>query len=282
MKSTGSVKRSRKRDHSRPSRYNAAVKRIFFIHWNREEAEQRAQELRRLGFEMLPGWEAGLSLIRQIDSELPDAVIISLSQMPSHGREVGRALRQRRRTRHIPLVYVGGEPAKVAGVQALLPDARYCQWDQLPDAILEACERKASNPVIPPSPMSYPDSSLQKKLGIRSGLDIYLAGAPNDFQLTLGRLPEGVRFVRGTAPLALVFAADREALDKRFTTALHLLPENGRIWLMYPKKSSGLKTDLTQEHVRAAALQAGLVDYKVAAIDATWTGLLFTWKRESR
>ncbi|MCJ7625733.1 MAG: hypothetical protein MUO76_19755, partial [Anaerolineaceae bacterium] len=103
------------------------------------------------------------------------------------------------------------------------------------------------------------------------------------FTKTLGTLPDGVEVCEGTiagCDLSIWFTRTREELETGIETAANS-PERTPIWIAWPKKASGMVTDLTQQIVRQAGLNAGLVDYKVCSIDKTWSGLLFI-KRAAR
>ncbi len=128
----------------------------------------------------------------------------------------------------------------------------------------------------------YSGTPLPKKLGIKAGSAVALLGAPADFESTLGGVPEGVRFkkqARGKADVILLFARSRTELRRRFPSAANAVAETGRLWMCWPKKASGVATDLTQDAVRGQGLDNGFVDYKIAAIDATWSGLCFARRK---
>jgi|GEM_PF-3342040 len=104
------------------------MEKILLVHWNAEEAEERAQRLRGAGFEATPCSSQGGEGFRELRASPPDAVVVDLSRLPSHGREVAAFLRRQKATRHVPIAFVGGAPEKVARVRELLPDAvRECQ-----------------------------------------------------------------------------------------------------------------------------------------------------------
>ena len=137
-----------------------------------------------------------------------------------------------------------------------------------------------------PSPAGYSGTPLPKKLGIKPGHRIRLIGAPGDFAATLGELPESVEIVEdgGGAPLDLVlfFTASADALRARFDALKAALAPAGMLWVAWPKKASKVPTDLTEDVVRAVALERGLVDVKVCAIDATWSGLKLVYRLVDR
>ena len=125
----------------------------------------------------------------------------------------------------------------------------------------------------------YAGAPLAKKLGIRPGTAVALLEAPEGFERLLDPLPPDVeirRGARGRATLVLLFAMSMRDMRKRFAAATRLLDQGGSAWIAWPKKASGIATDLNETAVRAFGLAAGWVDYKICAIDQTWSGLLFT------
>jgi hypothetical protein len=141
---------------------------------------------------------------------------------------------------------------------------------------------KASSAAVP-SPAGYSGTPLPQKLGIKPGSRVALIGAPGGFvEDVLGPLPEGVALrsdTRVTFDVGLLFARSARELGRRFPAALRAMGEPGRLWMVWPKRASGVPTDLDENRVRDLGLAAGLVDYKVAAIDATWSGLCFARRR---
>jgi hypothetical protein len=116
----------------------------------------------------------------------------------------------------------------------------------------------------------YSGKPLADKLGIKPGLKVYVDGAPPDLALDpatyVTRMPK-------QADIVLLFCKDRARLDKRLRAAVDRTVTNGMVWVCWPKKSSGVRTDLTENVVRDVALATGVVDVKVAAVDETWSGL---------
>ena len=124
----------------------------------------------------------------------------------------------------------------------------------------------------------YSGTPLPKKLGLASGQRVAFVGAPPSFAAALGRLPAGVvplRSLSGRAPLHVVvwFVKSRAELARSFGRTAARLDPAGALWVAWPKRSSGVPTDVTEDVVRELALRRGLVDVKVCAIDATWSGL---------
>ena len=127
----------------------------------------------------------------------------------------------------------------------------------------------------------YSGTPLPKKLEIKEGTRVATVGAPADFATTLGTLPAGAKLQRGLAAprdLTIWFITSRKQLEgdlRRVTPA----KGEGSLWIAWPKKASGVKTDVTEDVLREVILPHGLVDRKVCAIDATWSGLLFSWRK---
>jgi hypothetical protein len=134
----------------------------------------------------------------------------------------------------------------------------------------------------------YSSTPLPKKLGIKEGSRIALVNAPKDFQAYLGALPDEAqvvtRLASSTRPLdiILLFVLSERAVTREFPRLAEKLASNGMIWIAWPKKSSGLATDLSFERVQRIGLDAGLVDVKICAIDEVWSGLKFVFRLKDR
>lgn len=133
----------------------------------------------------------------------------------------------------------------------------------------------------------YSGTPLPKKLGIKPGHAVALVNAPDGFNATLGELPDGVAPAsdvgRGAPVDVIVYFTTRLAdLKKRFAGIAKRLAPAGGLWIAWPKKTSGVATDLTEKLIRAVGLEVGLVDNKVCAIDDTWSGLRFVIRLENR
>ena len=144
----------------------------------------------------------------------------------------------------------------------------------------------ASRPAAAPGsagagPAGYSGTPLPKKLGVKPGTRLVLFGAPPGFETALGALPDGARMRRGgsaTADLAVWFVQSRADLARRIRGRAAAIPPGG-IWIAWRKKASGVASDVGEADVRAAGLAAGLVDYKICAVDHTWSGLKFQARR---
>ena len=122
----------------------------------------------------------------------------------------------------------------------------------------------------------YSGTPLPQKLGIKPASRLLLLGAPEDFDETFGALPEGVTVrtaARGTADVVLLFTKQRALLEARIDALGAAIFPDGAIWVAWPKKTSKVPTDMTEDVVREVCLSRGLVDNKVCAIDDTWSGL---------
>ena len=129
----------------------------------------------------------------------------------------------------------------------------------------------------------YSGTPLVDKLGIKPGARLKLVSEPRDFAGLLGGLPEGSRVAsRGALDFGMLFVKSQSDLRKRFARLRDRLESNGMLWVAWPKKASGVETDLTEGVVRAFGLESGLVDVKVCAIDHTWSGLKFVRRLKDR
>ncbi len=125
-------------------------------------------------------------------------------------------------------------------------------------------------------PAGYSGRSLAAKLGIKPGAPIVIINAPRGYRSMLGKLPPGVRVAptpRGQVAFIQFSTKARAELVQRLPALLRVLEPAGMIWISWPKKASGVPTDITEDVVRAVALPTGLVDVKVAAVDEVWSGL---------
>jgi len=253
------------------------MKCVVLVHWNADEAEARAKDLRSQGFDVSVFADQKANL-RSLLDRLPDAFVISLTRAPSQGREIGGWLRRQKASRCIPLVFIEGDPDKTERVRDLLPDASFATWDAAVKALECAISHPPDDPVIPGAMEAYAGASLVKKLGIREGALVALAGAPDGFEGTLEDLPKGVRLIRDLdeAPdVLLLFVRSQEELDRGFPALAKRLAQGGKLWICWPKKASGVPSDLSQTIVRGFGLAREFVDYKISSIDEIWSGLCF-------
>jgi hypothetical protein len=131
----------------------------------------------------------------------------------------------------------------------------------------------------------YSGTPLFQKLGIKEGSRVLPVRPPENLADLLGELPEGVRMASRAGPgldMVLCFCTRRAELERDVTRLTPYLLPAGMFWAAWPKRASGLTTDITENTVRDVALPKGLVDTKVCAIDETWSGLRLVRRRELR
>ena len=258
------------------------MNRIRLIHWNSEESKERAKRLESLDYEVIYKIPNGPDLLRDLRNDPPDAVVIDLSRLPSQGRDIALAIRHQKTTRHLPLVFVEGETEKVKRIQKHLPDAVYTAWSSINRSLKHAITQPLKDPVVPRSRLAgYSGAPLVKKLGIKANLVVVLIDAPKDFEKLLGRLPEGTSLTRknsASRDITIWFVKLTKELND-YIKEIAKKVEKGSLWIVWPKKTSGVLSDLTQNHVRKIGLASGLVDYKICSVDETWSGLLFTKRK---
>jgi Protein of unknown function (DUF3052) len=131
----------------------------------------------------------------------------------------------------------------------------------------------------------YSGTPLAKKLGIQAGAFVRAVDAPDDYAQLLEPLPANVTFVeRGADELDMVhlFTKSRSKLVKYLDEYKKKIKQNGSIWVSWPKRSSGIPSEVTEDTIREVALPLGLVDVKVCAVDDTWSGLKLVIRKENR
>lgn len=256
------------------------MQRVRLIHWKAEEVPERVERL--AGYQVDGRLPAGSGFLRDLADDPPAVIVIDLSRLPSQGRDLALSIRQRKSTRHIPLVFVGGDPQKVQRVRELLPDAVYAHWEQISTALEQAIAKPPAEPVAYDSQFAaYAGRPLVQKLGIKTSTQVALVNAPPDFCQTLGALPEGVSLQNqfgAQCELAIWFVRSTADLQSGIELMARQLGD-ARLWIAWPKKASKMASDLSQQQVRDKGLANGLVDYKICSIDQTWSGLLFTRRK---
>ena len=131
----------------------------------------------------------------------------------------------------------------------------------------------------------YSGTPLAQKLGIKAGQQVVTIGAPAGYRKLLAPLPEGVSFtseIKAGAVFVHLFVSERKVLEKELKRLRKLIADAGTLWISWPKKSSGVATDITEDTIREVALPLGFVDVKVCAVDQTWSGLKLMVRRENR
>ncbi len=131
----------------------------------------------------------------------------------------------------------------------------------------------------------YSGTPLAQKLGLKAGSQLFVQAAPANYMKLLAPLPEGMRTVRrigaGTDVIHL-FATERAVLEHAVAAAHKAMRPDAALWVSWPKKASGVPTDISENVVREIALPAGLVDVKVCAVDDTWSGLKLVVRKSAR
>ena len=249
--------------------------RVVVVHFNPPNLDKRLARLSGHDVEaVVPKGPADLKPLRE---RPPDAFVVDLDRRPSEGRSVAVQLRRYASTRPVPLVFAGGEQDQIARVRNLLPDATYVSWQGVAGGVKRATPLE--KPVVPSTMDAYSQTELEPKLGVRDGTTLLLLGAPEGFGKALRR----AEIVDdGPAQLVMLFSSSVADLERDFAAAKEAVAPGGTLWICWPKKASGIQSDLDQAHVRRYAMDRGLVDFKVAAIDTTWSGLRFSHKKPSK
>jgi CheY-like chemotaxis protein len=256
--------------------------RVRLVAWREEEGQERADSLRDQGYAVEFEAAEGGALLKALKAKPPEAVVIDLSRSPALGRDLGVALRIHRATRQVPLVFLAGAPEKVEQVRRVLPDAHFAEPADMSEVLGQALAGPLSDPVVPESALAgYSGTPLPKKLGIKESMRVLLVGAPAGFRDTLGTMPAGVRLRKRFGPevdLILWFVRSHAELRGGIDKWADRVGRGG-LWIVWPKKGSEIESDLKQSLVRKTGLAAGLVDYKIAAFDKTWSGLKFAVRK---
>ena len=131
----------------------------------------------------------------------------------------------------------------------------------------------------------YSGTPLPQKLGIKPGLTVVAINPPANYRRLLGQIPDSVTFserLKSGSSFVHLFTSRRSEMQKKMSILRDKISDNGAIWVSWPKKSSGISTDVTEDVIREIALPFGFVDIKVCAVDETWSGLKLMIRRENR
>jgi Protein of unknown function (DUF3052) len=251
------------------------VVRLF--HWRSAEAEPLIAKLRSAGYEAMYRRETQSPSIREIRDAAPVAIVIDLSRMPSHGRYVAAWVRGSKSIRHIPIVFVDGDPAKVEVIRREIPDAVYTTQARLAAALKRV--KPVSDPIVPKQMMETdPSRTAAQKLGIREGAVVGLIDPPADYKKVLGKLPTGVVLEENpdrVCAVTLWFVHEPGEFEAALA-ARRALAAHSRLWVLWQK---GRRDGLNGNFVRQGALAMGLVDYKICSVDGVWSGMVFAVKK---
>lgn len=255
-----------------------AAARVLVIHRDVSEAAERARRLREQGFDAEAYTSLGAKGFRAIRANLPAVALIDLTRLPSYGKAMGALLRQSPSLRTIRLVFVEGDPEKTASVREMLPDAVIAPWPRIAAAIRRAIAQVPKSPLPP----RLPGTSLATKLGIRPGSLVALVRAPAGFETGLGPMPESATFQKqaGEADVVMMFFKSAAALGRELPALPSLMRKGRKVWVLWPKQASAQAGDLTMVRIREMASPFGLVDYKVCAVDSTWSGMILGLRRQ--
>ena len=259
--------------------------RVVLFHWNEAESEERLARLRRAGFDAgYFGLRPTEAASRSLREDPPVAAVIDLTRQPALGRDVALHLRTRAATRGIALVFIEGDPERTAQVRSLLPDAVFTTWPRIRIAVKRALEQKPDAPVVPGTFAGYSGTPLAKKLRVGEACVLALLHAPEDFRAKLEPLlPKDVQIKKRAdgARVILAFFQRAAALENDLALLAPAMTPGRTLWLIWPKQTAGIATDLNSSKVRQLGLASGLVDYKICALDETWSGLAFAVRKAS-
>lgn len=249
------------------------MSRVRLFHWKAAEAAPLAEVLRAARHAVDYQEKVDPGLFRALRQSPPDAFVVDLSRLPSHGREVATFIRGHKTMRHVPIVFVDGAPDKVAAIRALLPDAAYTSGAKVRSALREALAHRPAAPVVPAQMMErYAARTTAQKLGIREDSTVAVVDPPRNYAAAIGGLPSGARLDESPeAPcdVTLWFVGDPAACQQALPR-MRKLAARTRLWILWQKGGP-----VTQPYLRQSAARVGLVDYKICSVNNTWSGMLF-------
>jgi CheY-like chemotaxis protein len=252
--------------------------RVRLVHWKAAEAASLLDAIRGAGYNADYEERPDYHISQAIRAQCPAAVVIDLSRLPSHGREVATFLRGSKATRHIPIVFVNGAAEKVEAIRALLPDAVYTTTARVGQAIRRAIAKAPAAPVVPAQMMErYKARTAAQKLGIKQGARVALIDPPRDYMRVLGELPPEAAVeerLEAACDVTLWFVRD----PAEFQSALPRMRPRAaasKLWILWQKQAARGGGAISQQLIRESAIAMGLVDYKVCSVNETWSGLAF-------
>lgn len=235
--------------------------------WNAEEAEQKAKLLRQAGHQIDARGDINQRILVKLRANPPEAIIIDLGRRPALGRDVANHIRASKLIRNIPIIFIG--------TTEKLPPALHTDWEHVLDCLHQALTEP--QPIPPPASTfdGYKGTPIAAKLTIKPGMQVALHNTPRTFFAALGEIPKDVEFLEDSfakCDLCIYFATSTIELQQQIRALSRQIP----LWIAWPKKQSELKMQV----VREIAISVGLVDYKICAIDATWSAMLFTKRKK--
>lgn len=253
------------------------------LHWNAKEAATYRELLRAAGYNVEYDREFRPGMMRLWRESPPDAFVIDLSRLPSHGREIAIAVRQSPVLRRVPILFCEGADEKVSRIQSELPDAVYCRAGTLRFALQRAIANPPKDPAKPAPMMDrYGSKTVAQKLGIKESSSIALIDPPPDYRKVLGGMPDNVEFLDGgvVASVTLCFVREVDSLQ-RTLSAVRKLARTTKLWILWPKKASQTRSTISEGLIREHAIELGLVDYKICSVNQVWSAMLFASKEKS-
>jgi hypothetical protein len=248
-----------------------ALVRLF--HWRAAEAEPLIDEIRKAGYEVDYPGDQPQSGLRSIREGGYHALVIDLTRKPSYGRYLGVEIRAQKATRHLPIVYVDGDPEKVERIREALPDALFTSRAKLGAALKKA--KPVLHPVATVGMMaSYGSRTTAQKMGIKEGSRVAVMEAPRGYATFFGELPAGVTFEEDPAevlPITLWFVHDPDVYLSSLPAMRKVVAAKSKLWVIWPKAASkkGAQSGVTQTLIRESAIDIGLVDYKICSVNET-------------
>jgi CheY-like chemotaxis protein len=257
--------------------------RVRLLHWKASEATRHIEVLRQAGYQIDYEEQFRPALMKNWRESPPDAFVIDLSRLPSHGREIAIALRQSPRTRCIPIVFCDGQEEKVNSIRNVLPDASYSSLEKLRSTLRKALANRPSNPVTPVQMMDrYASRTPAQKLGIKESSAVRLVDPPRNVMQVLRPLPSKIEILDGgsneSAAVTLCFIHEPHSLLPTLSR-VRRLASTSKLWILWRKGGSAARGDITESRVRNSAIDLGLVDYKICSVNDLWSAILLALKR---
>jgi hypothetical protein len=250
---------------------------VQIIHWKPEEAGSLVEACRAAGFEA----ECG-NTPRVLRARVPDAVVIDLNRLPSHGREVGVWMREAKKTRHVPIVYVDGDPDKVERIRAMLPDATFTTAARIRAALKSAVRKGVAQPSIPPPAIErFGGRSAAQKIGIKPGMRVAVIDPAPGYEALLGALPDGAELIEDPAKpqlLTLWFIHSFDGLMNSLDAMRRIAPRT-RLWIVWRK---GGTREVTFHSILTAGSEVGLALSKLCAVNTQWSAVWLVPRKTNR
>ncbi len=255
------------------------MSRVRLVCWKESQGPALAEALIRAGHQVIWDQPETRRLLQQLREDPPDMVVINLDRLPSHGRDLAISLRRSPATRHVPIMFAGGSQERRAKMQANVPYAVFADWAALPELAENAVTASMEALAGPSSGLvGYTGRSLSSKLMLKPGTTVVLREAPVGFESLLEPLPKSITLIHDTLQPCdvLVWFVTNLAELKQCLKVINGFREFRSLWIAWPKRTSGVPTDVRQDDVRNGGLAIGIVDYKICIMDPTWAGLCFT------